>query len=120
MTQQQGLLDEEFIRPCVFSRSASTLFVREKDSSICMFINHRKRSKLVIKKNMYPSSRVESYTIDDKDPSCFQKFDIRSGYGKCYGHYECWECKSESDVCYANETTGQLCTECKEENVCSK
>ncbi|KAH0709554.1 hypothetical protein KY284_010981 [Solanum tuberosum] len=100
--QLKDLLDKGFIRPSVSPWGAPVLFVRKKDGSLRMCIDHRQLNKVTIK-NKYPLPRIDDLFDQLQGATCFSKIDLRSGYHQLrvrecdipktafrtrYGHYE--------------------------------
>ncbi|GKC16635.1 hypothetical protein Tco_1013417 [Tanacetum coccineum] len=56
--QLRELQDKGFIRPSHFPRGAPVLFMKKKDGSFRMCINHSKLNKLTVK-NRYPLPRID-------------------------------------------------------------
>ena len=78
-TQLQELLDKGFIRPSVSPWGAPVLFVKKKDGTLRMCIDHRKINKVTVK-NKYLLPRIEDLFDQLKRASVFSKIDLRSGY----------------------------------------
>nr|GFA89338.1 putative reverse transcriptase domain-containing protein [Tanacetum cinerariifolium] len=81
---------------------ASVLFVKKKDGSFRMCIDHRELNKLTVK-NRYPLSRIDDLFDQLQGSRVYSKIDLRSGYHQLrvreedipkttfrtrYGHYE--------------------------------
>ncbi|GJY76621.1 putative reverse transcriptase domain-containing protein, partial [Tanacetum coccineum] len=101
-TQLQELFDKGFIIPSSSPRGAPVLFVKKKDGSFRMCIDHRELNKLTVK-NQYPLPRIDDMFDQLQGSSVYSKTDLRSGYHQlrvrdediqktafrtCYGHYE--------------------------------
>ena len=78
-TQLRELLDKGFIRPSVSPWGAPVLFVKKKDGTLRMCIDHRKINKVTVK-NKYLLPRIEDLFDQLKGASVFSKIDLRSGY----------------------------------------
>ena len=91
-----------FIRPSISPWGAPVLFVRKKDGSLRMCINHRHLNKVTVK-NRYPLPRIDDLFDQLQGASYFSKIDLRSDYHQLrvrecdipkttfrtrYGHYE--------------------------------
>ncbi|KAI3809526.1 hypothetical protein L1987_25503 [Smallanthus sonchifolius] len=101
-TQLQDLLDKGFIRPSSSPWGAPVLFVKKKDGTFRMCIDHRELNKVTIK-NRYPLPRIDDLFDQLQGSSFYSKIDLRSGYHQLrvreedisktafrtrYGHYE--------------------------------
>ncbi|GJX86500.1 putative reverse transcriptase domain-containing protein [Tanacetum coccineum] len=83
--QLQELEDKGFIRPSHFSWGAPMLFVKKKDGSFHMCIDHREMNKITIK-NRYPLPRIDD-VFDQLQEACyFSKIDLWSGYHQLCVH----------------------------------
>ena len=58
--QLKDLLDKCFIRPSISPWGALVLFVRKKNGSLGMCIDHRQLNKVIIK-NKYPIPRIDEF-----------------------------------------------------------
>ncbi|GKC26341.1 hypothetical protein Tco_1033635 [Tanacetum coccineum] len=56
--QLKELSDKGFIRPSSSPRGAPVLFVKKKDGSFRMYIDHRELNKLTVR-NRYPLPRID-------------------------------------------------------------
>ncbi|GJR30812.1 putative reverse transcriptase domain-containing protein [Tanacetum coccineum] len=94
--------EKGFIRPSSPPWRAPVLFVKKKDGSFGVGIDHRKLRKLTVK-NQYPLPRIDDLFDKLQGSSVYSKIDMRSGYHQpkvreedihkttfktCYGHYE--------------------------------
>ncbi|GKD85916.1 putative reverse transcriptase domain-containing protein, partial [Tanacetum coccineum] len=101
-TQLQELSNRGFIRPSSSPWGAPVLFVKKKDGSFRMCIDHRELNKLIVK-NRYPLSRIDNLFDQLQGSRVYSKIDLRSGYHQLrvreedilkttfrtrYGHYE--------------------------------
>ena len=77
--QLKDILDKRFIRPSVSPWGTPILFMRKKDSSLRMCIEHRQLNKVTVK-NKYPLSRIDDLFYQLQDASYFSKINLRSGY----------------------------------------
>ncbi|KAG8496948.1 hypothetical protein CXB51_008178 [Gossypium anomalum] len=77
--QIQELLDRGFIRPSVSLWGAPVLFVKKKDGTMRMCIDHRQLNKLTIK-NKYPLRRIDDLFDQLRGASVFSKINLRSRY----------------------------------------
>nr|GEX68716.1 putative reverse transcriptase domain-containing protein [Tanacetum cinerariifolium] len=100
--QLQELTDKGFIRPSSLPWGAPVLFVKKKDGSFRMCIDHRELNKLAVK-NCYPLPRIDDLFDQLQGSSIYSKKYLRSGYHQLrvreqdipkmvfqtrYGHYE--------------------------------
>jgi hypothetical protein len=100
--QLEELLDKGFIRPSVSPWGAPVLFVKKKDRSMWLCIDHWELNWVTIR-NKYPLLRIDDLFNQLKEASVFSKIDLRSGYHQLkvrkddvqkiairtrYGHYE--------------------------------
>ncbi|GKF14712.1 putative reverse transcriptase domain-containing protein, partial [Tanacetum coccineum] len=94
------LPDKGFIRPSSSPWGATVLFVKKKDRSSRMCIDHRELNKLTVK-NRYPLPRIDDLFDQLQGSRVYSKIDLRSGYHQLrvrddskiafrtrYGHYE--------------------------------
>ncbi|GJU95577.1 putative reverse transcriptase domain-containing protein [Tanacetum coccineum] len=65
---------------------APVLFVKKKDGSFSMCIDHRKLNKLTVKKNRYPLPRIDDLFDQLRGACPFLKIDFRSGYHQLRMH----------------------------------
>ena len=101
-TQLQDLVDKCFIRPSVSPWGALVLFVKKKDGTMRLCIDHRQHNKVMIK-NKYSLPRIDDLFDQLQEASVFLKIDLRSRYHQLkiresnvskrafktrYGHYE--------------------------------
>nr|GEW89886.1 putative reverse transcriptase domain-containing protein [Tanacetum cinerariifolium]GEW89887.1 putative reverse transcriptase domain-containing protein [Tanacetum cinerariifolium] len=101
-TQLQELSDKGFISPSSSPWRASVLFVKKKDRSFWMCINHRELNRLTLK-NRYPLPRIDDWLDQLQGSRVYSKIDLRSSYHQLrvreedilkitfrtqYGHYE--------------------------------
>nr|GEX31395.1 putative reverse transcriptase domain-containing protein [Tanacetum cinerariifolium] len=77
--QLRDLQDKDFIRPSHFSGGAPMLFMKKKDGSFHMFIDHRELKKLNVK-NRYPLPRIDDLFDQLRGACPFLKIDFRSSY----------------------------------------
>nr|GFB31038.1 putative reverse transcriptase domain-containing protein [Tanacetum cinerariifolium] len=77
--QLQELSDKGFIRPSSSPWGALVLFVKKKDGSFRMCIDHRELNKLTVK-NRYPLPRIDDLFDQLQGSSIYSKIDLRSGY----------------------------------------
>ena len=77
--QLQELLEKGFIRPSHSPWGAPVLFVKKKDGSMRLCIDHRELNKVTIK-NKYPLPRVDDLFDQLKGALVFSKIDLRSDY----------------------------------------
>ncbi|GJZ95174.1 putative reverse transcriptase domain-containing protein [Tanacetum coccineum] len=83
--QLKELQDKGFIRPSSSPWRAPVLFVKKKDGSLRMCIDHRELNKLTVK-NRYLLPRID-YLFDQLQRSqYFPKIDLRSGYHQLRVH----------------------------------
>ncbi|GJR60220.1 putative reverse transcriptase domain-containing protein [Tanacetum coccineum] len=102
LVQLQELLGKGFIHPSSSPWGAPVMFVKKKDGSFRMCIDHRKLNKLTIK-NRNPLSRIDDLFDQLQGSSVYSKIDLRSGYHQLcikeedipitafrtrYGHFE--------------------------------
>ncbi|GJW82839.1 putative reverse transcriptase domain-containing protein [Tanacetum coccineum] len=83
--QLQELQDKGFIRPSHSSWGAPVLFVKNKDGSFHMCIDHRELNKLTVK-NHYPFPRIDDLFDQLRGACPFLKIDFRSGYHQLRVH----------------------------------
>ncbi|GJQ98420.1 putative reverse transcriptase domain-containing protein [Tanacetum coccineum] len=83
--QLQELEDKGFIRPSHFPWGAPVLFMKKKDGSFRMCIDHRKLNKLTVK-NPYPLLRIDDLFDQLRGACPFLKIDFRSGYHQLRVH----------------------------------
>ncbi|GKB57131.1 putative reverse transcriptase domain-containing protein [Tanacetum coccineum] len=83
--QLRELQDKGFIRPSHFSRGSPVLFMKKKDGSFCMCIDHRELNKLTIK-NRYPLPRIDDLFDQLRGVCPFLKIDFWSGYHQLRVH----------------------------------
>ncbi|GKC38945.1 putative reverse transcriptase domain-containing protein, partial [Tanacetum coccineum] len=77
--QLQGLSEKGFIRPSSSPWGAPVLFVKKKDGSFRMCIDHCELNKLTVK-NRYPLPRIDDLFDQLQGSSVYSKIDLRSGY----------------------------------------
>nr|GEW08263.1 putative reverse transcriptase domain-containing protein [Tanacetum cinerariifolium] len=77
--QLQELFDKGFIRPSSSPWGAPVLFVKKKDKSFQMCIDHRELNKLTVK-NRYPLPRIDDLFDQLQGLSVYLKIDLRLGY----------------------------------------
>ncbi|GKF36521.1 hypothetical protein Tco_0113279, partial [Tanacetum coccineum] len=82
--QLQELEDKGFIGPSHFPWGAPVLFMKKKDGSFRMCIDH-KLNKLT-KKNRYPLPRIDDLFDQLRETCPFLKIDFRSGYHQLRVH----------------------------------
>ncbi|KAA3470642.1 DNA/RNA polymerases superfamily protein [Gossypium australe] len=100
--QLQELTDKGFARLSFSPWGALVLFVKKKDGSMRLYIDHRQLNKVTVK-NKYPLPRIDDLFDQLKGATLFSKIDLRSGYYQLrvedsdvsktalwtrYGHYE--------------------------------
>ena len=100
--QLQEFLEKGFIRPSVSPWGAPVLFVKNKDGTLRLCVDHRKLNKMTVKKQ-YSLLGIDDLFDQLKGASAFLKIDLRSGYHQLrikdtnvhktpfrtqYGHYE--------------------------------
>ncbi|GKE66602.1 putative reverse transcriptase domain-containing protein, partial [Tanacetum coccineum] len=100
--QLQDLLEKGFICPSSSPWGAPVLFVKKKDGSFRMCIDHRELNKLTVK-NHYPLLRTDDLFDQLQGSSVYYKIDLRSEYHQLrikeedvpitafrtrYGHFE--------------------------------
>ena len=73
--QLQELLDKGFIQPSVSPWGAPVLFMKKKDDTLRMCIDHRKINKVTVK-NKYPLPRNEDLFDQLKETGVFLKIDL--------------------------------------------
>ncbi|GKF26894.1 hypothetical protein Tco_0082788 [Tanacetum coccineum] len=73
------LPDKGFIRPRSSPWGATVLFVKKKDGSSRMCIDHRELNKLTVK-NRYPLPRIDDLFDQLQGSSVYSKIYLRSGY----------------------------------------
>nr|GEX41045.1 putative reverse transcriptase domain-containing protein [Tanacetum cinerariifolium] len=84
--QLRELQDNGFIRPSYFSYGEPVLFMKKKDGSFRMCIDHGELNKLTVK-NRYPLFRIDDL-FDQLQGACyFSKIDLRSGYDQLHKMY---------------------------------
>nr|GEZ41978.1 putative reverse transcriptase domain-containing protein [Tanacetum cinerariifolium] len=76
--QLQELSKKGFIRPSSSPWEASVLFVKKKDGSFRMCIDHRELNKLTVK-NHYPLPRIDDLFDQIQGSSVYSKIYLRSG-----------------------------------------
>ncbi|GKD28972.1 putative reverse transcriptase domain-containing protein, partial [Tanacetum coccineum] len=76
--QLQELSDKGFIRPSLSPWGAPVLFVKKKNGSLRMCIDHRELNKLTVK-NRYPLPRIDDLFDQLQGSSVYSKIDLRSG-----------------------------------------
>nr|GEY77408.1 putative reverse transcriptase domain, ribonuclease H-like domain, aspartic peptidase domain protein [Tanacetum cinerariifolium] len=69
----------------VFPEGAPVLFMKKKDGSFCMCIDHRELNKLT-PKNPYPLLRIDDLFDQLRGACLFLKIDFRSGYHQLRVH----------------------------------
>jgi hypothetical protein len=94
--------DKGFIRPSVSPWGVPVLFVKKKDGTMRLCMDHRELNKVTIK-NKYPLPRIDDLFDQLQGARVFSKIDLQSGYHQlkikpsdipktafraCYGHYE--------------------------------
>ena len=77
--QLKDLLDKSFIKPSISLWSAPIFFVKKKDGSLRMCIDHYKLYKFTIK-SKYPLPRIDDLFDPLQGASYFSKNDLRSDY----------------------------------------
>ncbi|GJS71448.1 putative nucleotidyltransferase, ribonuclease H [Tanacetum coccineum] len=81
----QELQDKGFIRPSHSPWGAPVLFVKKKDGSFRMYIDHRELNKLTVKKR-YPLLRIDDLFDQLRGACPFLKIDFWSGYHQLRVH----------------------------------
>jgi hypothetical protein len=100
--QLKEMMDKGYIRPSMSPWGAPVLFVKKKDGTLRLCIDHRQINKVTIK-NRYPLPRIDDLFDQLGGASIFSKIELRSGYCQVsikgeyihkttfrtwYGHYE--------------------------------
>ena len=75
----KDLLVKGFIRPSISPWGALVLFIKKKDSSLCMCIDYRQLNKVTIK-NKYPNPRIDDLCDQLQGAIDFSKIYLRLGY----------------------------------------
>ena len=75
--QLQELIDKNYVRPSVSPLGALVLFVKNKDSTLCLRIDHRQHNKMTIK-NRYTLPRIDDLLVQIRVVTIFSKIDLRS------------------------------------------
>ena len=88
--QLQELLEKGYIRPSVSPWGAPVLFVKKKDGTMWICMDHRQLNKLTVK-NKYPLPRIDDLFDQVKGGTVFSKIDLRSGY------HQIWI--TDEDIC---------------------
>ncbi|GJT93324.1 putative reverse transcriptase domain-containing protein [Tanacetum coccineum] len=83
--QLEELQDKGFIQPSLSPWGAPVLFVKKKDGSFSMCIDHRELNKLTVK-NRYPLPRIYDLFDQLQGSQFFSKIDLRSGYHQLRVH----------------------------------
>nr|GEX95413.1 transposon Ty3-G Gag-Pol polyprotein [Tanacetum cinerariifolium] len=83
--QLKELQDKGFIRPRSSPWGATVLFVKKKDGSFRMCIDHRELNKLTIK-NRYLFPRIDDLFDQLQGSQFFSKMDLRFGYHRLRVH----------------------------------
>ncbi|GKG27214.1 putative reverse transcriptase domain-containing protein, partial [Tanacetum coccineum] len=83
--QLQELQDKGFIRPSHLPWGAHVLFMKKKDGSFRMCIDHRELNKLTVK-SRYPLPRIDDLFDQLRGACPFLKIDFRSGYHQLRVH----------------------------------
>ncbi|XP_028080767.1 uncharacterized protein LOC114282313 [Camellia sinensis] len=78
-TQLQELLTKKFIRPSTSPWGAPVLFVKKKDRTLRLCIDHRELNKVTVK-NKYLLPRIDDLFDQPQGAQVFSKIDLRSGY----------------------------------------
>ncbi|GJS98917.1 putative reverse transcriptase domain-containing protein [Tanacetum coccineum] len=84
-TTTTKLQDKGFIRPSHFPCGAPMLFMKKKDGSFRMCIDHRELNELTVK-NRYPLPRIDDLFDQLRGACLFLKIDFRSGYHQLQVH----------------------------------
>ena len=77
--QLQELLSKGFIRPSVSPWEAPVLFVKKKDGSLRMCIDHRRLNHVTVK-NKYSLPRIDELFDQLQGAAYFSKIELRCGY----------------------------------------
>jgi hypothetical protein len=77
--QLKEMMDKGYIQPSVSPWGAPTLFVKNKDGTLRLFIDYRQLNKMTIK-NKYPLPRIDDFFDQLKGATIFSKIELRSGY----------------------------------------
>ena len=77
--QLQDLLDKGFIRPSASPWGCPALFVKKKDNSLRLCVDHRPLNAVTIK-NKYPLPCIDILFDQLAGAKVFSKIDLRSGY----------------------------------------
>ncbi|GKE36477.1 reverse transcriptase domain-containing protein, partial [Tanacetum coccineum] len=83
--QLKELQDKGFIPPSSSPWGEPILFVKKKDGSFRMCIDHRELNKLTVK-NRYPLPRIDDLFDQLQGLQFFSKIDLRSGYHQLIVH----------------------------------
>ena len=75
--QLQELIDKNYIRPSVSPWGAPVLFVKNKDSTLCLCIDYRQLNKMTIK-NIYPLPCIDAMFDQIHGATILSKIDLRS------------------------------------------
>lgn len=73
------MLDKGYIRPSVSPWGMRVLFVKKKDGTLRLCIDHRHLNKVTIK-NRYPFPRIDDFFYQLEGESIFLKIDLGLGY----------------------------------------
>ena len=76
--QLKDLLDKGVIRPSISPWGASVLFVKKKDGSLRMCIDHQLNNVTI--NNTYPLPRIDDLFDQFQGASYFSQIDLSSGY----------------------------------------
>ena len=85
--QLQELIDNNYIRPSVSPWGAPILFVKNKDGTLRLCIEHRQLNKMIIK-NRYHLPRIDEMVDHIHGATIFSKIDLISGYHQVKIKYE--------------------------------